>query len=136
MIESVTRPSPAVAESARSLNAEKTFDVENTAPSTAGPPRLARRPTLRIEGAQVVRGVLVSIECKAGEWTLVVNTRDDLLRFVVTNKGELEFSSQDPQFDGKVDCGPVNRIAYIYYKPISGKSQMAGAAVGIEFTKD
>ena len=136
MIESGTRPSSAVAESARSLNTERTVDVENTSPSTSDPPRLARRPTLRIEGAQVIRGVLVSIECKAGEWTLVVNTRDDLLRFGVTNKSELEFSSQDPQFEGKVDCGPVNRIAYIYYKPVSGKSQMAGYAVGIEFTKD
>ena len=136
MIESGTGPSSAIAESARSLNIERNVDVENTSPSTSGPPRLARRPTLRIEGAQVIRGVLVSIECKAGEWTLVVNTRDDLLRFAVTNKGELEFSSQDPQFEGKVDCGPVNRIAYVYYKPISGKSQIAGYAVGIEFTKD
>jgi hypothetical protein len=134
MIDSATRPGPASAESARSLNSERTADVENTVPSTAAPPRLGRRPTLRIEGTEVIRGVLVSIDCKADEWTLVVNTRD-LLRFAVVKKSELEVSSQDSEFDGKVNCGPVNRIAYIYFKP-SKRAQIAGEAVGIEFTRD
>ena len=91
---------------------------------------------MKIEGAQTIRRVLVSIECKAGKWTLVVNTKDDLLRFTVSNKDKLEFYSQDPQFEGKVDCGSVNKIAYIYFKPIAGQSKFAGDAVAVEFTRD
>jgi len=135
MIEYAMRPAPAPSELPRS-DADRSTEPETSAPGEPAPPRLARRPTLKIEGAQTIRGVLVSIECKAGKWTLVVNTRDDLLRFTVSDKDQLEFYSQDPQFEGKVNCGSVNKIAYIYFKPIAGQSRFAGDAVAVEFTRD
>lgn len=137
MIEYATRPAPAPSELARSgTDADRSAEPETSAPGQPAPPRLARRPTLKIEGAQTIRGVLASIECKAGKWTLVVNTKDDLLRFAVSDKDKLEFYSQDPQFEGKVNCGSVNKIAYIYFKPIAGQSKFAGDAVAVEFTRD
>lgn len=93
------------------------------------------RPTLVREGTQTIRGVLVSIECKAGKWTLVVNTRDDLLRFAVSDKDKLEFFSQDPDLEGSVKCGQVNKIAFIYFKPMAGQTKLAGDAVAVEFTR-
>ena len=78
----------------------------------------------------------MSIECKAGKWTLVVNTNTDLLHFTVSDKDKLEFYSQDPDFEGKVNCGSVNKIAYIYFKPMPGQTKFAGDAVAVEFTKD
>jgi len=83
----------------------------------------------------MIRGVLVSIECKAGKWTLVVNTKDDLLRFAVSDKDKLEFYSQDPKVEGQVSCGSVNKIAFIYFKPMPGQSKVAGDAVAVEFTQ-
>jgi tetratricopeptide (TPR) repeat protein len=135
MIERVTRPGSAATESTLSDRTERPAYVETSVPAAASPPRLVRRPSLNIDEAQVIRGVLVSVECNGGEWTLVVNTRD-LLRFAVTNKDKLELYSQDPQFDGKISCGSLNRIAYIYYKPISGRPALAGDVVAIEFTRD
>jgi tetratricopeptide (TPR) repeat protein len=135
MIERVTQPGFAGTESTLSDRTERPAYVETSVPAAASPPRLVRRPSLNIEEAQVIRGVLVSVECNGGEWTLVINTRD-LLRFAVTNKDKLELYSQDPQFDGKISCGSVNRIAYIYYKPISRRPELAGDVVAIEFTRD
>lgn len=111
-------------------------DSPPPAPASTAPPRLVRRPTLKVEGAQTIRGVLVSIECKNGVWTLLVNTKDDLVRFTVSDKNKLEFFSQDPTFEGKVNCGSVNKIAFIYFKPIAGQSKFAGDAVAVEFTRD
>ncbi|HXU09387.1 MAG TPA: hypothetical protein VN743_10360, partial [Blastocatellia bacterium] len=105
------------------------------APSEKAPMRVIGRPTLKRDGTQTIRGVLVSIECKAGKWTLVVNTRDDLLRFAVSDKYKLEFFSQDPDFEGSVKCGPVNKIAFIYFKPMAGQPKVAGDAVAVEFTR-
>jgi tetratricopeptide (TPR) repeat protein len=104
-------------------------------PPEKTPPRVSGRPTLKRDGTQTIRGVLVSIECKAGKWTLVVNTRDDLLRFAVSDKDKLEFFSQDPDFEGSVKCGPVNKIAFIYFKPMAGQPKVAGDAVAVEFTR-
>ena len=137
MIEYATRPAPAHSELPRQeTDADKSTETETSAPGQPDPPRLVRRPTLKIEGAQTIRGVLVSIECKAGKWTLMVNTKDELLRFAVSDKDKLEFYSQDPQFEGKVSCGSVNKIAYIYFKTIAGQSRFAGDAVAVEFTRD
>jgi tetratricopeptide (TPR) repeat protein len=102
--------------------------------STSSPPRLVRRPSLRFEGAKTIRGVLTAVECNNGKWTLVVNTATDLLRFMVSDKEKLEFFSQDPSFEGAVNCGSVNKIAFIYFKPIEGESKFAGDAVAVEFT--
>ena len=133
MIEYATRPAPS--ELPRlATDAERSPETPTTSPGEPAPPRLVKRPTLKIDGAQTIRGVLVSIECKAGKWTLVVNTRDDLLRFAVSDKDKLEFYSQDPETEGKVNCGNVNKIAFIYFKPIAGKSKFAGDAVAVEFT--
>jgi tetratricopeptide (TPR) repeat protein len=137
MIEYSTRPAPAPSELPRSgTDTERNTEPETSAPGQPAPPRLVRRPTLKIEGAQTIRGVLVTIECKAGKWTLVVNTKDDVLRFAVSDKDKLEFYSQDPQFEGHVNCGSVNKIAYIYFKPMPGQSKFAGDAVAVEFTRD
>ena len=136
MIEYAMRPAPALRETDRPLtSSDRTEDLVRPASDQPAPPRLVRRPTLKIEGAQTIRGVLVSIECKAGKWTLVVNTKDDLLRFSVSDKDKLEFYSQDPQVDGQVNCGSVNKIAFIYYKQIPGQSKLAGDAVAVEFTQ-
>ena len=136
MIEYATRPAPTPYELSRSgTDANRSTEPETSASGKPAPPRLARRPTLKIEGAQMLRGVLVSIECKAGKWTLVVNTKDDLLRFSVSDKDKLEFFSQDPQFEGQVSCGSVNKIAVIYFKPLPGQSKLAGDAVAVEFTQ-
>lgn len=136
MIEYSTRPAPTLSEPPRSAtDADRITEPETSAPSAPGPPRLVRRPTLKLEGTQTIRGVLVSIECKAGKWTLVVNTKDDLLRFAVSDKDKLEFFSQDPQFEGQVNCGSVNKIAYIYFKLMPGQSKFAGDAVAVEFTQ-
>ena len=135
MIEYNTRPAPAFVEAARTeQDSDRNTERETLAPGERTPPRLVRRPTLKIEGAQTIRGVLVSIECKAGKWTLVVNTKDDLLRFAVSDKDKLEFLSQDPQVEGQVNCGTINKIAFIYFKPLPGQSKLAGDAVAVEFT--
>ncbi len=137
MIEYSTRPAPALSELTRSASdADRNTEPATSAPGQQDPPRLVRRPSLKREGTQTIRGVLVSIECKAGKWTLVVNTKDDLVRFSVSDKDKLEFYSQDPQFEGKVNCGSVNKIAFIYFKPMPGQSKFAGDAVAVEFTRD
>lgn len=136
MIEYATRPAPANFEPTRSATeADRNTVVDTSATDQPAPPRLVRRPSLKIEGAQTIRGVLVSIECKAGKWTLVVNTKDDLLRFAVSDKDKLEFYSQDPQVEDQVSCGSVNKIAFIYFKPMPGQSKIAGDAVAVEFTQ-
>jgi tetratricopeptide (TPR) repeat protein len=135
MIENATRPARTVDEPGRpATEIYKATDSTSTT-SEVSPPRLVRRPSLRLEGTQTIRGVLVSIECKAGKWTLVVNTKDDLLRFAVSDKDKLEFYSQDPEFEGKVNCGNVNKIAFIYFKPMPGQTKIAGDAVAVEFTQ-
>ncbi|HEY9233003.1 MAG TPA: tetratricopeptide repeat protein, partial [Blastocatellia bacterium] len=88
------------------------------------------RPTLQIEGAQVVRGVLTQIECANGKMRILLNTADSLLRFDVSDIQKLQFYSQDPSFEGSVGCGKVLHVAYIYYKPLPGnKANLAGDAV-------
>ena len=94
------------------------------------------RPSLTLEATQTIRGVLAAIECSAGKWTLAVKTADARLRFMVSNKAKLEFFSQDPSFEGSVRCGPVNKNAFIYFKPIMGKTTLAGDAVAVEFIRD
>ena len=133
MIEYYTRPNSAGPPSAET-NTPDTAGSVTSSESSAPAPRLVRRPSLKFEGAQTIRGVLVSIECKNGKWTLVVNTASDLLRFTVSDKDKLEFYSQDPSFDGSVNCGNVNKIAFIYFKPMMGESKFAGDAIAVEFT--
>jgi tetratricopeptide (TPR) repeat protein len=137
MIEYYTRPAPVetVTEHERAGSATNPSESSAGPPNERAAPRVIGRPTLRRDGTQTIRGVLVSIECKAGKWTLVVNTRDDLLRFAVSDKDKLEFYSQDPDFEGSVKCGPVNKIAFIYFKPMAGQTKLAGDAVAVEFTR-
>src|SRR5205085_4178178 len=98
--------------------------------------RISGQPTVHVEGAQVVRGVLTQIECAGGKWTIVLNNASGLLRFAVTDKSKLEFYSQDPSFEGSVNCGQVMHTAFVYYKPLPGnQTRFAGEAVAIEFTK-
>jgi tetratricopeptide (TPR) repeat protein len=97
-------------------------------------PAWVSQPTRKLEGTQTIRGVLVAIECRAGKWTLVVNARGSRIRFAVSNKDKLEFYSQDPSFEGSVRCGPVNKNAFIYFKPMAGQTRLAGDAVAVEFT--
>lgn len=94
------------------------------------------QPTIKLEGTQTIRGVLVAIECSAGRWTLVVKASANRMRFVVSNKDKLEFFSQDPSFEGSVRCGPVNKTAFIYFKPVAGQTKFAGDAVAVEFARD
>ena len=94
------------------------------------------QPTIKLEGTQTIRGVLIAIECRAGKWTLVLKASDNQMRFMVSNKDKLEFFSQDPSFGGAVRCGPVNKTAFIYFKPLAGQTKLAGDAVAVEFTRD
>jgi len=48
----------------------------------------------------------------------------------------LEFYGQDPSFEGSVRCGPVNKNAFIYFKPLAGQTKLAGDAGTVEFTRD
>lgn len=95
------------------------------------------RPTLKISGANVISGLLTAIECPNGRMVLVVRTPAKLIRFAVTDVVGLQFFSQDPKFDGKtIGCGPVNRTAFFYYKPMPGtENQYAGDAVAVEFAR-
>jgi hypothetical protein len=99
-------------------------------------PERVSQPTIKLEGTQTIRGVLVAIECSAGKWTLIVKASANRIRFMVSNKDKLEFFSQDPSFAGAVRCGPVNKTAFIYFKPLAGQAKLAGDAVAVEFTRD
>jgi tetratricopeptide (TPR) repeat protein len=139
MIERMNRPASASSEPVQT-SAEPSRSETGSSEASATQPdkvtsRVAGRPTLKFEGTQTIRAFLVSIECKAGKWTLVVNTHDGLSRFTVSDKDKLEFYSQDPDFEGKVGCGTVNRIAFIYFKPVAGQAKLAGDAVAVEFTR-
>jgi tetratricopeptide (TPR) repeat protein len=144
-IESLTRPArveqnsepPKTAADPKPNNepAEKAFELlPNQQPEKGS--ALMSQPTLKIEGTQTTRGVLVAIECRSGKWTLVVKAAENRLRFMVSNKEQLDFFSQDPNFGGAVRCGPVNKNAFIYFKPLPGKTTLAGDAVAVEFTKN
>ena len=67
--------------------------------------------------------------------TLVLRTRDKVLRFTVGDVTRLQFYSQDPQFKGDIGCGPINLKAYVYFKTIPGQTRFAGDAVGVELAK-
>jgi len=152
MIEERTRPArvePPSPEPKESSEPPKvvTESKQNTGPAKSAfeplpseqavkPPAWVSQPTRKIEGAQTTRGVLVAIECKAGKWTLVVKASANRMRFMVSNKDELEFYSQDPSFEGAIRCGPVNKNAFIYFKPMAGQTKLAGDAVAVEFTRD
>ena len=99
--------------------------------ATEGP---TGRPSVRIEGAEILGGVLAAIECGDG-MTLVFKTRDKVLRFTVADVTTLQFYSQDPQFKGSIGCGPINLKAYVYFKPLPGQTRFAGNAVGVELAK-
>jgi hypothetical protein len=99
--------------------------------ATEGP---SGRASVRIEGAEILGGVLAAIECGDG-MTLVFRTRDKLLRFTVADVTTLQFYSQDPQFKGSIGCGPINLKAYVYYKALPGQTRFAGNAVGVELAK-
>lgn len=134
MIQYYTRPASPDSSRVES-NIGRTSGSVTSSESLPAPPRLVRRPSLKLEGTQTIRGVLASIECKNGKWTLVVNTANDLLRFTVSDKEKLEFFSQDPTFEaGTINCGSVNKIAFIYFKPTADQSKFAGDAVAVEFT--
>jgi hypothetical protein len=141
MIEYYARPARVATETDTGHRTEPERVGETSSSERARPPslneptRVTGQPTLKLEGTQTIRGVLVSIECKAGKWTLVVNTRSDLLRFAVSDKDKLEFYSQDPSVEGAVKCGPVNKVAFIYFKPMPAQTKLAGDAVAVEFTR-
>jgi hypothetical protein len=92
-------------------------------------------PTLRFEGASTLRGILVGVECGNGTMVLSVSSEGKLLRFAVSDVPKLAFYSQDPDFDGSVNCGPIGHPAFIYYKPMAGQTSFAGDAVAVEFTR-
>ena len=117
---------------------ERTESAAGSQPSDDTQPGGVRapRPTVKVAGSQVARGVLTSIECSKGKWTLVVKTPDKVVRFAVTDKDKLEFYSQDSGFDGSIGCGAVNRPAFIYFKALPGEqTNFAGDALAVEFTK-
>jgi tetratricopeptide (TPR) repeat protein len=92
------------------------------------------RPSLKLEGAETIGGMLAVIECDDG-MVLALRTREKLLRYSVSDVAKLQFFSQDPEFKGNIGCGPINLRAYIYFKSLSGQTRFAGDAVAVEFVK-
>ena len=94
-----------------------------------------RGPVLKLEGAEVMNGVLAAIECEGG-MVLVFKSGDKLLRFGVSDVINLQFYTHDPQFSPQMGCGPINLPAFIHFKPMSGnQTKFAGDAVAVEFKK-
>ena len=91
-------------------------------------------PTLEIPGAEIIHGKIISIECQGKAWTLVVQSQGAVKRYVAPNIGTVEFYSQSDA-DDKVGCGPVNKPAFVYYRPATGNGRLAGQLLGLEFTK-
>ncbi|MGA9771845.1 MAG: tetratricopeptide repeat protein [Blastocatellia bacterium] len=138
VIEIQTRPAKPAETQQSSERLESAVSDQPGQPGSSSPPSGVRapRPTVKVAGAQIARGVLTSIECKNGKWTIVVKMPDKVMRFAVTDKEKLEFYSQDPGFDGAIGCGAVNRPAFIYFKALPGEqTALAGDAVAVEFTK-
>ena len=126
------RPAESQQSSERSEAPASSQPSDSTQPSSVRDPR----PTVRVAGSQVTRGLLASIECSNGKWTLVVKMPDRVVRFAVTDKEKLQFYSQDPGFDGSIGCGAVNRPAFIYFKALPAEQTLfAGDALAVEFTK-
>ena len=63
-------------------------------------------PSMKLDGAQSIGGVLAMIECNNG-MVLVVRTADKVLRFHVSDIAKLQFFSQDPEFRGNIGCGAM-----------------------------
>ena len=137
VIENYERPAPPTEREADgNAGAEATSQTRaNDQPAGRRSYQLVGRPTLNLPGAQVMRGVLTAIECAKGNWVLIVQTPEKLVRFTVSDKEKLEFYSQDSQFDGNIGCGAVNRPAFIYFKPSPAGQAAAGDAVAVEITK-
>ena len=92
-----------------------------------------RGPMLKLEGAEIMSGVLAAIECDGG-MVLVFKSGDKLLRFGVSNVVNLQFYTHDPQFTPQMGCGPINLPAFVHFKPSSGnQTKFAGDAVAVEF---
>lgn len=91
------------------------------------------RPTMKLDGTEVMAATLAAIECGGG-MVLVVKAGEKLLRFAVTDPNKLQFLTQDPKLNPKIGCGPINLAAFIHYKPISG-GKFSGDAVAVEFRK-
>lgn len=132
-----TRPRPEPPVRQERIEAPATAGGREAAePEPADQHQTVGHPTLRIEGAEVVRGVLTMIECGNGKMTVVLNTPNSLLRFAVTEMDKLQVYSQDPSYTGNFGCGNVMHTAYVYYKPMAGKqTRYAGDAVAIEFAR-
>jgi tetratricopeptide (TPR) repeat protein len=92
------------------------------------------RPSLKLEGAETIGGLLARIECHDG-MVLALKSGEKLLRYSVSDVAKLQFFSQDPEFKGNIGCGPINLRAYIYFKPASEQARFAGDAVAVEFVK-
>jgi len=110
---------------------------EIATPASDGDERpLPRKPSTNFDGAETVSGVLAAMECPGERMVLVVKTADKLLRFSVSDPVKLQLFSRVPGLSVTVGCGTVNLEAIIYFKPLSdGKSQFAGEAIAVEFTK-
>ena len=147
LIDSYTRPlaesstrsetsSPAVnsADAPRLVRRGEDNKSEPTGPDDTAATRPTARPSVRIEGAEILGGVLAAIECGNG-MILVFRTRDKLLRFTVGDVTALQFYSQDTEFKGDIGCGPINLKAYVYFKALPGQTRFAGDAVGVELAK-
>lgn len=92
-----------------------------------------RGPMLKLEGAEIMNGVLAAIECEGG-MVLVFKSGDKLLRFGVGDVVNLQFYTHDPQFTPQMGCGPINLPAYIHFKPPSGSlAKFAGDVIAVEF---
>lgn len=114
---------------------ERSKEQPATQESAAHAPK-GRGPTVKFEGAEIMSGVLVEIQCGNGGMSLVVKREGQIVRFNVSDPAALQFLSQDPDFSAKIGCGPINLGAFIHFKRSSGsKSDFAGDAVAVEFAK-
>ncbi|MGH9829349.1 MAG: hypothetical protein ACREDR_39535, partial [Blastocatellia bacterium] len=95
----------------------------------------AGRPSLKIDGAEIFEGTLVSIEC--GRGIVLVGEKDGKpSRFSVSEPSKLRFLGHDPAQRPSFGCGPIKLRAFIYYRPApGGHKELAGEAVAVELPK-
>lgn len=129
-IERRSRPSP------QATDSDPDSDVAATPASDSDEQPLPPKPLIHLDGAETVSGVLASMECPGNGLVLVLKTADKLLRFSVSDPVKLQLFSRVPGLSVTVGCGEINLEAIVYFKPLSGnKSQFAGDAIAVEFTK-
>jgi hypothetical protein len=132
VVEQTSEPRVTTAEEREQPNSG---DPDTTKPPSSKWPTAKSWPTLKITGADITHGTILSIECRGRSWTLLVQSQGAVRRYLAPNIEKIEFYSQS-YADDKIGCGPVNKPAFVYFKPAAAtESKLAGELLALEFTK-